>query len=393
MPDKTLTCYGVDNGFSAQLTLDEDTHILFDLKQKSDDADESDKTADVQEALLLSLPKDADGRRHLSTFCLSHADLDHCQGFGRVFLLPGQNESDEDDDLIQIDELWVTAQIFREDVEGPADMLKKEAKRRLGLWSRAATSGQGEERGNMLVVFGRFEDEPGLAHLPDERRIGAGETLDRVCGDVRGDLEVFAHWPFKAAVDDEELPRNEKSMVIQVRVVEGQTAADLLIGGDAGCAVWKSVYKTTLQQGNLDRLDWDVFFVPHHGTYKFFTEKEHEEGRKEAAENPAPTSMAILQHGRQGGWLVCSSRPIREGNYEDKDPPHIEGVKHYRERAEEIGGEDHFISLMQYPSENEPEPLVFRFTSRGLQKSAIGAPAIAVGGKAVSHTSRWGGGA
>jgi hypothetical protein len=150
------------------------------------------------------------------------------------------------------------------------------------------------------------------------------------------------------------------------------------------------VYNKSHQQGNEDRLEWNVFFVPHHGSYKFFTEKEHEEGREETKKNPAKTSMGILAAGRKNGWLVCSSRPVREANYEDKDPPHIEAVQHFRKCSTDLGDKDHFVCLMENPSEKDPSPLVLRLTSGGLQKLILGAPSILIGGKATSEPSRWG---
>jgi hypothetical protein len=130
--------------------------------------------------------------------------------------------------------------------------------------------------------------------------------------------------------------------------------------------------------------------VPHHGSYKFFTKKLHEEGREEAEKRPAKSSMAILRSGRQSGWLVCSSRPIKEDNYSDKDPPHIEAVRHYRKTAENLGNKDHFVCLMQYPKVDAPEPLVLRLTANGLQERLFGAATITVGSKTTSHPARWG---
>jgi len=218
MVEKKIVFYGVDNGQSALLSLDDKTNLLFDLKQKPGNADKADKTWDVKEALLKELPQDAGGRSRLSVFCLSHADQDHCQGFGDVFLLPGQNDKQEDETLIQIDELWVTAQIFNEEYSTQAEKVQKEARRRLKLWSDPKTVSEAEKPGNMLVVFGRYEDEKGIGKLPELRHIGAGENIERICGQQRSDFFAFIHWPFKEAIEDEEILRNEVSMVLQITV-------------------------------------------------------------------------------------------------------------------------------------------------------------------------------
>jgi hypothetical protein len=74
MAEKKLTFYGVDNGQAILVSLDDERHIMFDIKQKPEDADEKDKTADVHASLLKTLPRLKDSkRRHLSVFALSHS--------------------------------------------------------------------------------------------------------------------------------------------------------------------------------------------------------------------------------------------------------------------------------------------------------------------------------
>jgi hypothetical protein len=131
---------------------------------------------------------------------------------------------------------------------------------------------------------------------------------------------------------------------------------------------------------------WNVFYAPHHGSYKFFTEKEHEEGREEAKSHPDKDSMEILDRGEKTDWIVCSSRPVKEKNYEDEDPPHIEAVNHYRNKVEK----DKFVCLMQYPNEDNPDPLVLRLTQNGLQKKSMATPSIIAGSKTSSTPSHWG---
>lgn len=383
---KKMIFYPVDNGASILITLDDETHMLFDIKQKPEDATDDDKTEDVHASLLKTLPK-RDGRRRLTVFAVTHPDLDHCQGFNRVFFYPGQSE--EDEDLIGIDELWVTAEIFNEKLSGPAKDVQKEARRRLRLWSDKDKHKDAEKPGNMLVVFGRSDNED-LSVLPARRNPGAGTVVTSIAGQTRSDLEIFVHCPFSYLLDNDEELRNDTSLIVQISMTDGDSKAALLIGGDAGCKVWKTVYNKSYEKSNLNRLEWDVFFIPHHGSYKFFTEKEHEEGRKEAEKNPAKTSMSILAAGRENGWLVCSSRPVKEENYEDGDPPHIEAIRHYRKCAEELGDKEHFVCLMEHPSKENPSPLVLRLTQGGLQKTILGAPSITVGAKATSEPSRWG---
>jgi len=388
MAEKKFTFYGVDNGEAVLISLDDERHVMFGTKQRTENAEDTDKTADVHASLLKTLPKDErTNRRHISVFCLSHSHLDHCQGADRVFRLPGIKQEDSED-LIQIDELWVTAAIFDEDASGPVEAIKKEAKRRLKLYANPKSGQNPEEKGNMLVVFGKNDAIDDLKKLPSLRNPVAGEVFNRICGEVQSDWEAFMHCPFYYIIregDEEKIDANNKSLILQIVVKDGDSSARLLIGGDAGCATWKTVNKTTKKNKNADRLKWDIFFAPHHGSYKFFTEKEHEEGHDEAQNNPDGDAMEILNRGEENAWIVCSSRPVKEDNYEDGDPPHIEGICHYREKAK-----DKFVCLMQHPDEDNPDPLVVRLTKNGLQMLALAAPRISTGSKTTGSPKHWG---
>ncbi|MFH1890092.1 MAG: hypothetical protein ABIJ91_00785 [Candidatus Kuenenbacteria bacterium] len=296
----------------------------------------------------------------------------------------------ESDDLIQIDELWVTAAIFNDDVAEPAKYIQKEAKRRLRLYKDVKSSNKTEERGNMLVVFGHNDNVSDLKKLPKTRNPTAGDLFKRICGEEQTDWETFVHCPFHYIIKDndnnEKPDRNDSSLVVQAVIKDGDAKAELLIGGDAGCAIWKTINRETKKYKNTADLMWDVFYAPHHGSYKFFTQKEHEEGHEEAENNPDKDSMEIIDRGNDNSWIVCSSRPIKDDNYEDGDPPHIEAIKHYKEKA----AEDNFVCLMEHPDEDNPEPLVLRLTQNGLQEKAFAVASIGTGSKTIATPKKWG---
>ena len=127
MADKQFSFYPVDNGQSVSMaTLDSDSHLLCDIKQNVEGCSDDEKCVDVRAELLTVLPK-RNGRHYLSVFALSHCDRDHCQGFERVFHLPS---GPDDEELIDIDEMWVTARIFQEkELDGSAKEVQRQAKR------------------------------------------------------------------------------------------------------------------------------------------------------------------------------------------------------------------------------------------------------------------------
>ncbi|MFC1783186.1 hypothetical protein ACFL02_06330 [Planctomycetota bacterium] len=244
----------------------------------------------------------------------------------------------------------------------------------------------GQKYGNRLVVFGRKKDYSDLEKLPIDQRPVAGEIFNKICGELREDFESFVHCPFAEESDD----KNDESIILQVCIKAPNGLWNFfLIGGDARCSIWGKVYDKTEEHSNLERLDWDIFAVPHHGSYSFFSEIS----REDAKDNPDERSMKILDKGNQGCWLVCSSRPIKERNYDDDDPPHIQAINHYRDtgKSKNNGNEDHFKCLMEYPDKEKPKPLVFRFTDGGPQKKSIGVvAAVAIAEKVSGSTPRYG---
>lgn len=390
MAEKVFKFYPVGNGFSGLVTLDATTHILLDLNQKSEEEEQMQGPwADIHTDLLDVLPL-VDGRPWLQVFAHSHPHQDHCLGFDRVFA--ADPWKDDDETKIGIGELWVTAALFEQDVDEPAALVQREAIRRLKLWADDAKAEEAKKLGNRLVVFGYSENED-ILKLPEGQRYGAGQVVKTIAGQARDDFEFFVHWPFFIAVEEaaEGADKNEASLVGQMVLADQGSSTRLLFGGDSGCWVWETLYNKSEEKGNLVKLDWDIFIVPHHGSFGFFTNKTGDEGRTEARDNPNEACMSILAQGAAGGWIICPSRPIREKNYTDADPPHIQAIRHYRAQAEKLG-KDRFVCLMEHPTEEAPEPFILKLTSTGLQRDETigGASVASVGGKAASVLPRFG---
>ena len=65
---KDITIYPVDNGQSALLTLDDETHILFDLRQIPKTPEKGERRTNVHAELLRVLPKTKAG----NIMCIRH---------------------------------------------------------------------------------------------------------------------------------------------------------------------------------------------------------------------------------------------------------------------------------------------------------------------------------
>lgn len=385
---KSLTFYPVRNGQSILLTLEEDTtHILFDLLQIPEEPEEGDKRTNVRAELLKALPKTSKGVFHIAVACFSHDDQDHCQGFERVFRT-GAPSTDEGDG-IQIDELWVPVRVITEDdndCSESAKALRKEANRRLDLAIDPDRAKEADKDGNRIVVFGNTIDKR-IGKLPDDKRYSAGQVVKTIGGKDRDDFEMFVHCPFRKDSDDDGVDANDACLIGQVVITDGDSSMRVLLGGDSACRIWKQVWNQTKSHRRLERLDSNVYVCTHHGSYRFFTEMDGQEGREEAKKDPAAESMKILDRIQKGGILVCSSRPVSDANYKDDLPPHTEATNHYKNRAKDVSGD--FKCTMEEPSKKEPKPLVIELTPGGPRANDASTGAVLTA-TAAAGTSRWG---
>ena len=350
-----IVFFPVNNGSSTLIGLDKETFLMFDIK-------ESDEYS-ISDYLLDKLPKDSRSQRHLSVFALTHADKDHCQGFGEIF----QTELSNSTSKIIIDELWLSPALkheISEDDEKPCDdaiAIFKEAERRISLAKK--DSHMANSDGNRIKIIG-FSEE--YKDLPDDNKLFPGKTFSY--GGEGNNLELFIHGPFREDLEDVNLNRNETSLIVQISFkVNGNITKRMLLGGDASASIWEKVYERSESNNNLDKLGWDIFLTPHHSSYTFF-----EESREDARDNPKETSLNLLKAGARGCYIISSSRKIRENNYPDKQPPHIQAVNHYRNTVENKKG--NFLCTMENVNEKDlPLPIILSCSGNIIKEQSYGA--------------------
>lgn len=64
---------------------------------------------------------------------------------------------------------------------------------------------------------------------------------------------------------------------------------------------------------------------------------------------------AFKRHARADAVIVSSSGPIPAENVDGKNPPHRMAANRYQEIVEA----DHFVCTMEWPSKEDPSPVVF----------------------------------
>lgn len=350
MRDNSITFYPVNNGDTTLIELNDGATILIDCRLLGQDS----QVYDVRNDLLARLQRDEAGRPHVNVFILTHPDQDHCCGFTEVFHV-GPPESytlaDKRQEKIIIDELWFAPRIFKEydnDLCRDALVFRQEAQRRMDLY-RSGDRNRSHP-GNRLRVIGS-SDNPDLKGLEDILTI-PGSTLNLINGKVYRDFRFFVYAPIKHDTDNENGDRNDTSIVLQARFdVAGVVEADrVFLGGDTACAKWERI----IDRNEDENLAWDLFLAPHHCSWGFFSQEAYNK------ENPNPSEkiLSLLELKRGDGYIVVSSKPIKDN---DDNPPHYGAAQIYKRHV----SEQHFLCTGEHPNENTPEPVFFTMTANG----------------------------
>lgn len=355
MGDASITYFPVGNGDTSLIRLSDKTAIIIDSNIRHASRDEEDESCyDVHAHLLAELERDSEGRPFTDAFILSHPDQDHCRGFESTFHTGPPDtykKKDDETEKILISELWFSRRIFanfeEEELCGDAEVFLKEAIRRIKLYK--SKDPKRHLAGNRLRVIGYGDSE--MTEGLDEITTPPGSSINLINGSLKKDFAFFVHAPFKHHVDSRWSPRNNTSIVLQARFdVDGVACASrALFGGDACWEIWAAILRRSVR----DTLEWDIFLAPHHCSWSFFNETPYEEHKV-----PQDSSLEVLDHRREGAFVVASSKPIKD---DDDNPPHYAAKVEYVRAV----GSDRFLCTGEHPSEDKPMPIIFAMTSNG----------------------------
>jgi hypothetical protein len=343
-----LTCFPLGNADTCRIDLENGKKILFDFAHWRDAEDENDLRIDLANSIRDDL--DNFKRDNFDVVAFTHADDDHIHGATEFFHLEHAAKY-QGDDRIKIDTLWVPAAIIIEEgLTGEAAVLRSEARYRL-------------KKGVGIRVFSRpgaLEDwleNEGLSvesrsHLiTDAGQIAPGFTLD-----VDG-VEFFVHSPFsKYAEDGGKIQRNEGSLVMQATFKVSGVETRIMLSADTTWDNWEDIVGISQYHDNDVRLDWDVFKLPHHCSYKSLSDE-----KGTAKTTPTEKVQELLDKGHEGALIICSSLPIP--STEETQPPHFQAAATYKETASELDGE--FVVTMEHPKQDGPKELVVEIDSTG----------------------------
>lgn len=341
-----LTVYPLGNADCCLIDLEEGQKILFDYADVRDSDDDDDLRIDLPEKLREDLEEAEKDSYDIVAF--THADQDHTKGLSEFFFLEHAQKY-QDEERIKIDTLWVPAAVILETSPSTEDhrVLRQEARHRL-------------KEGEGIRVFSKpeqlekwLEDEGLTLEARKDLITNAGETVPEYKKSSDG-VEFFVHAPFSRSIeeDGEEIERNEAALVFQATFECENTK--LILGADINYQSWEDIVQITKSKGRNSRLEWDIFKISHHCSYKSLSSEKGEEKT-----DPVSDIKWLFEQGQEKAILVSTSDPIPD---EDTDqPPHRQAANYYKGVAEDIDGE--FKVTMEHPKESAPEPLVITIDS------------------------------
>ncbi|CAE6754228.1 hypothetical protein R20943_03062 [Paraburkholderia aspalathi] len=361
--------YPVGNGDASQIILENGKRLLFDFRHLSKTESGEGPEINLKKRLLDEL-KEA-GRDYFNVVALTHGDKDHLENSTEFFELRHAAKY-QGGNRIKIDTLWVPAAMILEC--GTNDNQSSE----FVIWRQEARHRIREGKG--IRVFSKPEklkgwlEENGLTLESRKHLItDAGQLVPEYTLELDG-VEFFCHSPFIKHVDEGDDLRNEASLIFNVRFVKGGERYDYLAVGDSTWNVLEDIVATTKFHCNMDRLEWDLFNIPHHcSAYALSSDK----GDFETV--PRPGVKELLLQGKSGAYIVSSSCPIhdtREGR-EQSQPPHIQAKKCYETYLRKVGGAK-FLVTMEEPNGFKPEPIEFRIDTYGITCNVAKASAAAI---------------
>ena len=367
--------YPVGNGDTSQILLSNGRRVLFDYCHRGKGEDPDAPEIDLNARLKAEL--EAAERDYFDVVAFTHADRDHIQGSTEFFELQ-HGACYQGDGRIKVRELWVPAAMLLEETTRDKQseefvVLRQEARHRLLEGKDILVFSKPQALVDWMTPQLKERGEP--ANARDHLFIDAGSLVPGFTL-AEDNVEFFCHSPFIKHCDDGDFIRNSAALVFNVRFNADGRTYDYLEVGDAEYADLDDIVTTTRYHGNDDRLEWDLFNIPHHCSYRALSD---EKGKDET--EPTALIQDLLRMGKSDSYIVSCSKPAPDFKdaYDQVQPPHIQARKTYERYLKENGGRK-FLVTMEEPNGYRPEPITFIIERDGVTwkkvATLLGAPAI-----------------
>lgn len=335
LPEKGFIFWPVGTGDSTTIRVQETVFLQIDLRHMEKSENDDDAAWPIIDELTKILPT-LKGRPYLSTFALSHPDMDHCQGF------------EELNNRVLISELWMSPRTFREFKEkeelcDDAEAFHKEAMRRV----RATIKANGDPgRGNRIRIIGydTLLQEQEFTGFPKQFLSIPGHTISQLDGqDYSAAFEAFVHAPFK---EDSFGDRNDCSLAFQISLFNGGGIGRALLMGDLNYPIIRKIFN----RSHASRLRWNILLAPHHcsKSVMYWAEDGKDETLQEnIVRDLGNTALDIA-------YVVSSSDPIPPRNQTGDNPPHAKAKAQYERIVP-----NRFLCTHEHPDKKNPQPIIF----------------------------------
>lgn len=346
LPQQGVVFWPVGTGDSTTVVVS-DRHVFqVDLRDMASADEEGASVAAVIDRLAETLPKTPQGKPYLAVFALTHADKDHCLGFGDLL-----------DSEIVIGELWATPRLWREYAGEEQQMcpdavrFHEEAERRVAATLQAVDDGGEPASGDRVRIIGYDFDAEDYSYsaLPEKYLTIPGQAVTTMDGEEVGDrFEAFIHAPFK---DDCAEARNDTSLAMQITLRDPATGTEgyVLLFGDLAYATIKKIFDYSAVR-RPERLRWDVMLSAHHCSKKVMYpvgDNGEEELKRDILDD-------FEKYAQPDAYVVASSLPFPKSDKPGANPPHVKA----RDRYEEIAPNG-VLCTGEYPDAEAPRPIVF----------------------------------
>ena len=359
--------YPVGNGDTSQIILENGKRILFDFRHQEKSEEEGSKDFNLKKHLKdeLSMEK----RDYFDVVVFTHSDKDHICKSTEFFELLHASKY-QGNGRFKINELWIPAAMILETAAND------EQSDEFVIWRQESRYRLKEGKG--IRVFSKPEKlkqwlEENDLTLDDRRSLitDAGQLVPNFSIHV-DQVEFFCHSPFIKHIDEGDELRNEAALIFQVRFEVHDTRFDYFAVGDSKYEVFEDVVSITNFHGNQDRLDWDLFNIPHHCSYLAIGPD-----KGETETTPVKRVEELLLHGQKDAYIVSSSNPIGSGKdaYTQQQPPHIQAKNTYFKYLQKVKGR-RFLVTMEEPSVSRPQPIVFEISAKGGKLALAGSVGV-----------------
>lgn len=360
-----LTFFPLGNADCCRVDLNCGKKLLFDFAAKRDENDASDRRIDLPRELRADLKSSS--RNDYDVVAFTHLDDDHIHGASEFFYLD-HSQKYQSAGRVAIKTMWVPAAVIIEDgCEDEAKIIQAEARHRL-------KSGYG------IRVFSRPDKladwlKKHSLTLADRQHLitDAGQTIPGYGLSSEG-VEFFVHSPFGSRLEDGTLvDRNADSLVLHATFVVDGVQTKLILSADVDHVALSEIVRVTKYKKRVERLEWDVFKLPHHCSY---TSLGPEKG-KDKTQPLADIKWLFEEQGQNSAIVISTSKPIPSDD-DDDQPPHRQAANYHKGHTADRNGQ--FLVTMEHPSTRSPEPLIIEIgaTKAKVKKRHQGGSAAAV---------------